>query len=185
MGTKKNVIMMNEDTLKSFMKESYKDAIKEYIKEQEKADRKMGAGQKAKQLLGSYRRIKAALQDEVELTEDEKKDLRWKFLEDLIENPNASVNRVESFAIDNVKRRRERLYSLKCIENAMELYRKECEASGEVDDWRRYREIYDLYISDTPKSIKEIADQEYVSERTVYEDINKACFAIAIYMLAT
>lgn len=184
MGNKKNVIMVNEETLKSFMKESYKDAIKEFIKEQEKTDRRMGVGQKTKQLLGSYRRIKAALQDEVELTEDEKKDIRWKFMEDLIENPNTTVNKAEIFAVDNVKRRRERLYTIKSIEKAMDLYRGECEASGEVDDWRRYRILYDLYISETPKSIKEIADQEYVSERTVYEDINKACNVIAIYLLS-
>ena len=185
MGAKKNVIMISEDNLRSVMKEAYKEAIKEYIKEQDRADRKASAGQKTKQLLSSYRRVKAALQDEVELTDDEKKDLRWKFMEDLIENPNSTVNKVESYAIDNVKRRRERLYSIRCIENAMDLYRRECEASGEVDDWRKYREIYDLYISDDPKSIKEIAEQEYVSERTVYNDVNEACNVIAIYLLST
>lgn len=35
--------------------------------------------------------------------------------------------------------------------------------------------IYALYLSDEPKTVQEIAEEEYINERTVYKDVKAAC----------
>ena len=93
------------------------------------------------------------------------------------------VGKSEMAAIDSEKKRQENLYCIHCIENAVRLYGEECEKSSSEEGKRRFRELYAMYISDTPSTIQEIADTENVSEKTVYKDLGIASSIIAVYLL--
>ena len=53
--------------------------------------------------------------------------------------------------------------------------------SSSYEDLRRCREIYGLYIDREKKSVSEIAEEENISEKTVYKDVSVACKIIAVY----
>ncbi len=61
------------------------------------------------------------------------------------------------------------------VRDMLRLYEAYCMNSPKPEDQRRYRVIEALYISDNPMTIKEVAKQECIDERTVYKDIDAAC----------
>ncbi len=61
------------------------------------------------------------------------------------------------------------------IRDMLRLYEAYCTNSTKIEDQRRYRVIESLYITDTPMTIKEVAMQECIDDRTVYKDIDAAC----------
>ena len=65
------------------------------------------------------------------------------------------------------------------IESMTGLYKTYCSMSGKEEDPRRWRIIYNLYLSENPKSIDDIAVEEYIDRRTVFRDVNTACEQIA------
>lgn len=164
-----------------------KEAVKVFKAEQEKAEKKRAKEEnkikKTKKMLSSYRRMKATLSDEVEFTEEEKIELRWKFIEDLMGNAKSVVDKSERTINDNEKRRQENLYCINRIEKATELYRDECEKSGSEEAKRRYRELEMLYLTDEVYTVQQIAEIENISEKTVYKDIGMACGIVAVYLL--
>ena len=165
----------SNEAIKAFRNEQIKEE-----KKQAKADDKV---RRTKKILSSYRRMKAALSEEVEFTEEEKIELRWKFIEDLIGNKASDTGKSEMIVIDSEKKRQENLYCIHCIENAVRLYCEECEKSSSEEGKRRFRELYAMYISDTPSTVQEIASSENVSEKTVYKDLGISCGIIAVYLL--
>jgi hypothetical protein len=59
--------------------------------------------------------------------------------------------------------------------NAMlDLYRLYCRESKKPEDARRARVLYWLYLSERPKTVESIADEESIDVRTVYRDIDSA-----------
>ena len=127
--------------------------------------------------------MKATLSEEVEFTEDEKIELRWKFVEDLMGSSRAIVSKSEMTVIDSEKKRQENLYCIHCIENAVRLYGEECDKSTSEEGKRRFRELCAMYIDEIPMTVSEIAEMEKVSEKTVYKDLGIACKIIAVYLL--
>ena len=99
--------------------------------------------------------------------------------------PDTEDNTAESFVVSNVNRRREKLFCIRSVEAAVKLYKEECDTSGSEEYRRRFREMYDLYISEVPSTVKEISLRENVSEKTVYKDIKIACDILAVYLLQT
>lgn len=164
-----------------------KEAVKVFRDEQIKADRKRAKEEdkvrKTKKMLSSYRRIKATLSEEAEFTEEEKIELRWKFVEDLMGNQKGAVTKSERTIEDTEKRRQEDLYCVYRIEKATELYREECEKSGSDEAKRRYRELSMMYLEEREHSVKEISEVENISDKTVYKDIGIACAIVAVYLL--
>lgn len=164
-----------------------KEAVKVYRAEQMKAEKIKAKNEdkvkRCKKMLSSYRRMKATLSEEVEFTEEEKIELRWKFVEDLMGSSKAIVSRSEMTVIDTEKKRQENLYCIHCIENAVRLYGEECDKSTSEEGKRRFRELCAMYIDEVPMSVSEIAEKENVSEKTVYKDIGIACKIIAVYLL--
>lgn len=164
-----------------------KEAVKVFWDEQIKADRKRAKEEdkvrKTKKMLSSYRRIKAMLSEEAEFTEEEKIELRWKFIEDLMGNQKGAVTKSERTIEDTEKRRQEDLYCVYRIEKATELYREECEKSGSDEAKRRYRELSMMYLEEREHSVKEISEVENISDKTVYKDIGIACAIVAVYLL--
>ncbi|MEY8422733.1 MerR family transcriptional regulator [Lachnospiraceae bacterium 38-14] len=163
------------------------EAVKRFWAEQVKSDKKRAREEnkvkKTKKMLSSYRRIKATLSDEVEFTEEEQIELRWKFIQDLMGNVRETVSRSERTIKDGEKRRQEDLYCIYRIEKATEMYREECEKSGSEEAKRRYRELSMMYLEEKQYSVQEISEVENVSDKTVYKDLGIACGIVAVYLL--
>lgn len=164
-----------------------KEALRVHRKERQKDERKRAReGDKVKQtkkMLSSYRRIKATLEDEEEFTEEEKTELRWKFIEDLMGNTKDIAGKSDKTIKDMERRRQEDRYCVYRIEKATEMYKNECEMSGSEEAQRRYRELSMLYLDDRKYTVQEIAKIEKVSDKTVYKDMGIACKIIAVYLL--
>lgn len=65
------------------------------------------------------------------------------------------------------------------IETMLRLYEAFCEKSGNPEESRRNRVIHGIYIDDPPQTVKELADANFVTTRTIYNDIDIACERIA------
>ena len=61
------------------------------------------------------------------------------------------------------------------VNTMLEVYRKSCEASPYQEEKRRWRVIEGLYLRKVPESVQEIAEKEFVNERTIYKDVKAAC----------
>lgn len=179
--------LLTQEELNQIAVVASKEAVKVFKSEQAKAEKRRARNgdkvRRTKKMLSSYRRMKATLSEEAIFTEEEKIELRWKFIEDLMGNTSALAGKNEIAAIDSEKKRQENLYCIHCIENAVRLYGEECEKSSSEEGKRRFRELYALYISDTPTTVQEIAEAENISEKTVYKDIGIASSIVAVYLL--
>ena len=123
------------------------------------------------------------MSDEVEFTEEEKIELRWKFIQDLMGSAKETVSKSERVIQDGEKRRQEDLYCIYRIEKATEMYREECEKSGSEEAKRRYRELSMMYLGEKEYTVQEISQVEKVSDKTVYKDLGIACGIVAVYLL--
>ena len=153
------------------------------VKAEKKRAREENKVKKTKKMLSSYRRIKATLSDEAEFTEEEKVELRWKFIQDLMGSARETVSKSERVIQDGEKRRQEDLYCIYRIEKATEMYREECEKSGSEEAKRRYRELSMMYLEEREYTVQEISQVEKVSDKTVYKDLGIACGIVAVYLL--
>lgn len=154
----------------------------EQVKVEKKRDREENKVKKTKKMLSSYRRMKAKLSDEAEFTEEEKVELRWKFIQDLMGSTREVVSKSERVIQDGEKRRQEDLYCIYRIEKATEMYREECEKFGSEEEKRRYRELSMMYLEERKYSVQEISQVEKVSDKTVYKDLAIACEIVAVYL---
>lgn len=181
---KKVRYLLSEDELRKLAEASAKEMMKQYLDEKRKEEgRKKDKVRITKKLLSSYRRAKAAAECETEFTDEEKIELRWKFVEDLMGNAEKLVSDSEMLISNSEQKRKENLYCIHCIETAIRLYREECDKITNEEGKRRFRELYALYIADEPMTVPEIAAAENVSEKTVYKDIGIACKIVAVYLL--
>jgi hypothetical protein len=179
--------VLTQDQINQIAAISGREAVKMYREEEVKAEKKRARDgdkvKKTKKMLSSYRRVKATLSDEAEFTEEEKVELRWKFIEDLMGNAKNVVTKSERTIEDTEKRRQEDLYCVYRIEKATDMYREECEKSGSEEAKRRYRELRMMYLDEKQYSVSEIAEVEKVSDKTVYKDLGIACGIVAVYLL--
>ena len=74
------------------------------------------------------------------------------------------------------------MYALYRIDNALELYKHECELSQIDEERRRYRIINKMYIDDEPMTVEELMEIENVSRDTVYRDMRIATKILSIYL---
>lgn len=159
-------------------------AIAYYKDEMAKAEKQKKANRikETKRQLDAYRKIKKQLESEKEFTAEEKAEYRWEFVKDLMGSAKGYETKSERIIKDEEKKRQENMYAIYRIENAINLYREECEMSSSEEDRRRYREVYDTYIADVPLSVPELAERENISEKTVYRDLGIAHQILAIYL---
>lgn len=189
MATDKKIPMyvLTQEQINQIAAVAGEEAVKRFRAEQVKSDKKRAREEnkvkKTKKMLSSYRRIKATLSDEAEFTEEEQIELRWKFIQDLMESVRETVSRSERTIKDEEKRRQEDLYCIYRIEKATEMYREECEKSGSEEAKRRYRELSMMYLEEKQYSVQEISEVENVSDKTVYKDLGIACGIVAVYLL--
>ena len=189
MATDKKIPMyvLTQEQINQIAAVAGKEAVQTFRAEQVKAEKKKAREEnkvkKTKKMLSSYRRMKATLSDEAEFTEEEKVELRWKFIQDLMGSAREAVSKSERVIQDGEKRRQEDLYCIYRIEKATEMYREECERSGSEEAKRRYRELSMMYLEDREYSVQEISQVEKVSDKTVYKDLGIACGIVAVYLL--
>ncbi|GIN37811.1 hypothetical protein [Heyndrickxia oleronia] len=87
----------------------------------------------------------------------------------------------DEFAIESIRRSKIRTLAMVTFINKMlRVYKLLSEQSSNPEDLRSYQTIYDLYISDNKKTVKEIAACQNVDQRTVYRDVNRACETLSI-----
>ena len=57
----------------------------------------------------------------------------------------------------------------------LNLYKTYCEDSGKQEDLRRWRVAKALYVDDQPATVQELADREFVAEKTIRRDVDSIC----------
>lgn len=180
-------ILTTQEEIDKIVLIASREGIKSYQAEMDKAEaireRERDPVRKTKHLLVAYRRLKRKLNDEMVFTEDEMIDLRWKFLEDLMGTARSVITRSETYVITSEMQRKKDMYNVQSIEHAAKLFREEADQSPSAEFRRRYREMYDMYLSDVETTIQQIAENECISEKTVYKDLNIACQTMATYLI--
>lgn len=165
-------MQLTDDQVKFMTEIVTQKAIETYVKlneEQEKAryDRRL---RNIKLLLRNYRSFVRHVKDIKLEIKDLEEEIELSFLES------------EEFAIEAIKRSKERtLTMVRYIQKMINVYGKMSEEEGE-EGKRQFRVVYDFYIGDKKKTIKEIAKCQKVDPRTVYRDIDKAAETLSVLM---
>lgn len=78
----------------------------------------------------------------------------------------------DDFLAESIKRNFARTKVIMTHVNKMlECYKKMCENSTRIEDARRWRVLYGLYLSENYTTAEEIARKEGIDKRTVYKDV--------------
>lgn len=160
-------------------------AIAKYSKiiEREKKSRTNENVRITKKKLQAYRRTKTTLSEEIEFTEDEKVELRWKFVQDLMGVGLDGILDAENTIKKMEQKRRKDSFEVQAIEKALEYYEKEAEKSTNEEFKRRYSILKMMYFEPEEKTVAEIAEERNLSEKTVYRDLGIACEIMSVYLL--
>lgn len=175
--TQEQLIELNKEAAKIGAAEAFKHILRE--KNNREGNIEARKLRKTKALLSSYKSMKELSGLERTLTEAEKVEYRWQFLNDLMEN---QEERSDAVIRDVEKRTQENAYALQVIEQAISMYRSECEKNGLQEGARGLRALERLYILKDNYDVRGIAEVENVSEKTIYKDINIACKGLAYYV---
>lgn len=176
---------LSQEQLNSIAAIAAEKAVEAYRSEQQKTQKKQDneSIRITKKKLQSYRRVKASLAETEEFSEDEKIELRWQFVKDLMGSSMQYVDKAEN-RIKSIEHKRKRdLFEIQTIDKAMRLYKREVDNSTNDELQRRYRVMHAMYIADEVLTIEQIAEKENTSEKTVYRDIGIACKILSVYLL--
>ena len=66
------------------------------------------------------------------------------------------------------------------VDTMLDVYKKQCDIAADPEEMRRYRVIKGLYLDAEPKTAVDIAEEEHITERTVFRDVKAACKRLAI-----
>ena len=92
-------------------------------------------------------------------------------LADILESFNADATlEIESIRQSAVRTR----IIVDHIATMIDLYKIYCDRSPKDEDSRRYRVIYWMYLADEPRTVSELAEEEYLDKRTIYKDVDAA-----------
>lgn len=164
---------VTEEQLKLITKIATKEAVKAYHKQTEREikKRKDRRLRNTKLLLRNYRSFKKHC-DDIKLEIDEIND-RIDFV--TIDS--------DEFKLESIKRSKEKtLIMVRYTEKMMKVYKALCEQSNDKEAIRRYKTVYDLYISEDRKTVEQVAKCQSVAKRTVYRDVEKACDTLVVLM---
>lgn len=145
-------------------------ALEFYKKEQErqnklKRDRRL---RNTKMLLRNYRKFRIHCEEDVKEMEELKDPDSFEYLD------------VEELAIEAIIKNKERTAAMvRYIDQMIEVYRILSEKSRKPEELRRFKILYDLYISDQEKTVEELSECHNIDKRSVYRDCNKACEALS------
>ena len=68
------------------------------------------------------------------------------------------------------------------IDQTLKVYKSMADEADDELEKRRYQVIYDMYISEDKKTVKEISEIQFCTERTVYKLVNGACETLSVLM---
>lgn len=134
-----------------------------------------------KKLLRAYRMVKRGIEEEV-LTQEEQTELRWAFMQDLVEQPPHTGRPPDRRITEIEMERQENRLKLHRIDTAIRLYEEDCQKTDAEENKRRLRVLKAMYIDEEESTLQAIAEAEKINERTVYKDIEVAARMIAVYM---
>ena len=160
-----------------------KKAVEAIEQLERKKARQSDPGRAAQRMLSDYRRLKIAQKEDIQISEAEGMEMRWKYLEDLMGTPDHAIV-TEATAYARERKLQYNQYKIQQIEAAMAMYEKECAASGNEEFTRRYRVLKRRYIDEVELSAEDIAEKEGISVRSVYNDSMMACKVVAVYLSA-
>lgn len=81
----------------------------------------------------------------------------------------------DEFAVRSIIKSKERTRTLeKFVNRMLKVYQVICEQSQSEEDKRRYQVVHHMYISEEKKTVAEISEMQFVTERTVFNDLKKA-----------
>ena len=123
---------LSEEQIEDIVDRSVKSAINGYREELKKASaRKDNENVRVtKRKLQAYRRVKASLKETEEFTDEEKIELRWEFVKDLMGSGFDAIEKVDD-RIKSVEHKRKRdSFEIQIIDKAMQLYKIEAENSS-------------------------------------------------------
>ena len=87
----------------------------------------------------------------------------------------------ESFRVESLRDSAARSQMLVAhIDRMIAAYKDFCDKSDKEEDKRRYRVVYDSFISPNPKTTEEIAAAEHIDKSTIYRDIDAAADRLAV-----
>lgn len=177
--------LVTQEQLNSMAAIAAEKAVEAYRSEERKTRRRREnvKARATKKKLQSYRRAKASIAETEEFTDEEKIELRWAFVRDLMGSDFDGIAKAEDRikSVENMRRRN--MFDVQMIDKAMGLYRREAENSTNEEFRRRYRELHAMHIDDNPMTITEISEIEKISEKIVYRDLGIAYDILAVYLL--
>ncbi|MDQ0269956.1 hypothetical protein [Cytobacillus purgationiresistens] len=166
-------MQLTEKQLKIITDVASQNAIKAYREyteqqQQDKHDRRL---RNIKLLLRNYRKF-------VKHCDDVEADIK-----NLKEKLDLADLDTDEFRIQSIMRSKKRtLAMIEYIDKALRVYESMCQESGDPEDIRRYKVVYDLYISKDKVLAKDIASRHFVHHRTIYKDIDSACKTLSVLM---
>lgn len=170
--------VVTETELSMIAEVAAEKAISTYQQEHREAEkgRQKRVLNSAKTLMQNYRRFKAmsynAVYDCERVTDDE--------LKEVLEFMNGNF-RSKEFEILSIKEKSVRTKMiLDHVDTMLEVYKKQCKLSGDSEESRRYRVIEGLYLNTVPKTVAELAEDENVTERTIFRDRDIAFRRLAV-----
>lgn len=180
-GKKPKTYAITQEDIEALVKKAVDAGIEAYKKAENKAKNKTINRNlhNTRKLLESYRTLKNDLQHSDYETEDAQRELRFKCVEDLMRPGETTMDEVMAKEIGRLQ---ENAWRKRQIERAIELLKEDCSRPGTPELMRKYRVIVALYIQDEKMSVEELAEQENVVERTIYNDASDACKMIAPYL---
>lgn len=96
----------------------------------------MDPGKAAQRMLADYRRLKIAQNEDIQISDEEGLEMRWRYLEDLMGTPDHDII-TEHTMYTREKKLQYNHYKIQQIEAAMDMYRRECENAGNEEAKRR------------------------------------------------
>ncbi len=182
---KEQKVSLTQEQLNNIISIAAEKAVEVYRSEEVKAQKRRDNENVriTKKKLQSYRRVKASLAETVDFTEDEKIEYRWAFIKDLMGSDFSGIQKADDRIKSVENKRKKDMFEIQMIDRAMELYKREADKSSSEEFRRRYRELYAMYIGDEVLAVKDIAENESISEKIVYRDIGIACNIVSVYLL--
>lgn len=133
-----------------------------------------------KLLLRKYRSFKTMADHAIYAPEDTKDEEIRKII-DLMGNKSREDLRIRSIQKNAITTKTIMAH----VDRALFEFRIDCEIyakTGQPDWLRRYRVIDGLYIQFPPMTVQQIAEEEHVSERSVFRDRDAACDKLSGYL---
>lgn len=151
------------------------EAYKEEHRKEE-AERQSRVQNNAKALLTNYRRFKDYIENaeyDADTTTDDSLKEMLSLMQGYFRDSDLKILSIE-------KGKAMTRMIMSHVDTMLDVYKKQCEIAADPEEMRRYRVIKGLYLDAEPKTAAELAEEEHITERTVFRDAKAAYKRLAI-----